>query len=290
MRNREPLKEIFAATRPYWDNPQTRDAVRENFEKTTLCRTPALGAEVYASEGEEKLVYHTCKSRACPSCGYRATLFWLREQWVALPDIPYAGLVFTMPAVFWPIFQQNRHLLHDLPALGASVVEQWMKDKYGVRALIMVGPHTFGGYLNFNCHLHILVSAGGLKDSEGRWISPLRLDKNEIMQMWRHAVITYLRQALKAGLLKSNWNGTDLRHVLTAEYERPRWIIHIHASMAKKHFLLYAARYARRPPIAQGRILGVKDGVIEFWTKDKKQTRAKGDNPVFDSGVRCPFS
>ena len=273
MRNREPLKQIFSATRPYWDNPQTRTAVRENFERTTVCRTPALGAEVYASKGEEKLVYHTCKSRACPSCGYRATLLWLREQWAALPDIPYAGLVLTMPAVLWPIFQQNRHLLHDLPALGAAVVEQWMRDKYGVRVLIMVVPHTFGGHLNFNCHLHILVSAGGLRESEGRWISPLCFDKNELMELWRNAVIRYLREALKARVLKSDCDGAYLNRVFTAEHERPRWIIHIHASMSKKHFLQYAARYARRPPIAQRRIVEVTDGEVEFWTNDKRQGR-----------------
>jgi hypothetical protein len=273
MRNREPLKQIFSATRRYWDNTQTRKAVRENFEKTTLCRSPALGAEVYASDGEEKLVYHTCKSRACPSCGYRATLLWLREQWAALPDIPYAGLVFTMPAVFWPIFQQNRHLLHDLPALGAAVVEQWMRDKYGVRVLIMVVPHTFGGHLNFNCHLHILVSACGLRESEGRWMSPLRFDKSEIMEIWRNAVISYLHKALKAGVLKSDWDGAFFSSVLTAEYERPRWIIHIHASMSKEHFLRYAARYARRPPIAQRRIVEVTNGEVEFWTNDKRQGR-----------------
>jgi len=62
----------------------------------------------------------------------------------------------------------------------------------------MVVPHTFGGYLNFNCHLHILVSAGGLKESEGRWIAALWFNKQEIMEMWRDAVITYLRLALKA--------------------------------------------------------------------------------------------
>jgi len=273
MRNREPIKQILSATRSDWDNPTTRAAVRENFEKMTLCRTPALGAEVYASGNEVKFVYHTCKSRACPTCGYRATLLWLREQWAALPDIPYSGLVFTMPRVLWAIFQQNRHLLHDLPALGAAVVDQWLKDKYGVRVLIMVVPHTFGGYLNFNCHLHILVSAGGLKESEGRWISPLRFDKNEIMKIWQNAVISYLREALKAEVLESEWNGENLRNVLTVEYERPRWIIHIHAPMAKKHFLLYAARYARRPPIAQSRFSVVTDGVVEFWTKDKKLGR-----------------
>jgi hypothetical protein len=273
MRKREPLKQIIAATRSHWDNSQTRTAVRKNFERVLLCRTPALGAEVYASQNEEKFCYHTCKSRACPSCGYRATLLWLRDQWTALPDIPYTGLVLTMPGVLWPMFQQNRHLLHDLPALGASVVEHWIKRRYGARALIMVVPHTFGGYLNFNCHLHILVSAGGLKESDGRWISPVRFDKNEIMEMWRDAVITYLREALKAGVLKSDRDDAYLSNVLTAEYERPRWIIHIHASMSKNHFLRYAARYARRPPIAQRRLLVVADGVVEFCTKDKKQGR-----------------
>ena len=38
---------------------------------------------------------------------------------------------------------------------------QWAKDRYGVRVLIMVVQHTFGRRLNFNSHLHILVSAGG---------------------------------------------------------------------------------------------------------------------------------
>jgi len=148
-----------------------------------------------------------------------------------------------------------------------------MKHKYGVRVLIMVVPHTFGGYLNFNCHLHILVSAGGLNESEGRWVAPLRFDKNEIMEMWRNAVITYLREALKAGVLRSDRTIEDLNKAFTAEYERPRWIIYIHSSMSKKHFLLYAARYARRPPIAQRRLLRITDGEVEFWTKDKKLGR-----------------
>jgi hypothetical protein len=273
MRQRQPLKQILAGTRSHWDCAETRPAVRQNFEKTINCRTSALGAEVYASEAEEKLVYHTCKSRACPSCGYRATLLWQREQWTALPDIPYAGLVFTMPDALWPIFKQNRHLLHDLPALGAAVIEQWMKAKYGVRLLVMVVPHTFGGYLNFNSHLHILVSAGGLQESEGRWIASLHFNKDALMRMWRYAVITYLREALKTHSLKSDRDGKDLSRVLKSEYERPRWIIYLRESMSKRHFLQYAARYARRPPIAQRRLLRVTDGEVQFWTKDKKQGR-----------------
>jgi len=177
MHNREIIRQILEASRDLWDRPETRPAVRENFAKMLDCRTPALGVEVFSSGSEEKVFNHTCKSKACPSCGCRATLLWQREQWAALPDIPYAGLVFTMPSILWPIFQQNRQLLHDLPALGASVIQQFMKAKYGVRLMIVVVPHTFGGYLNFNCHLHILVSAGGLRESEGRWITHLNFNK-----------------------------------------------------------------------------------------------------------------
>jgi len=35
----------------------------------------------------ELILYHTCKSQACPRCGCRATLQWLRERWAALPDV-----------------------------------------------------------------------------------------------------------------------------------------------------------------------------------------------------------
>ena len=109
------------------------------------CRTLVLGAEVFASDFEKKIVPHTCKSRFCPSCGHLATELWQREQGADLPDIPYVGLVFTMPDVLWPIFQQNRHLHYDLPPLGAAVIQQWLKAQYGVRALVSVVEHTFEG-------------------------------------------------------------------------------------------------------------------------------------------------
>ena len=142
MKLKDPIKEILIAARPFWDHPGTRSSVRGNFQRMIDCRTSALGAEIYASATEEKVGYHTCKSRACPSCGHRATLLWQRELWASLPDIRYAGIVFTMPDVLWPIFQRNRHLLHDLPALGAAVIKQWVKIKFGVEVLITASGVT----------------------------------------------------------------------------------------------------------------------------------------------------
>ena len=215
-----PLKRILALGRPDWDRPETRPAVREASRKVLDCGTAALGAEVFASAHTTRVVYHTCKSRACPSCGYRATTLWQRAQWRELPDIPYNHVTFTMPDVLWPIFRHNRQLLHDLPVLGAKVIEQWAHRTYGVRLMMMVIPHTFGRHLNFNCHLHVLVSEGGLEDDGSGWRKRAPLNRKALMRMWRYAVITYLREAYRMGVLKTDLTARQLAELLRRQYER----------------------------------------------------------------------
>ena len=262
----EPIKQVLIDSREFWDHDGTRPCVRENFKKMIECRTPALGWLLYASETEVRRVYFTCKVRSCPSCGYRATLQWQREQWTQLPNVTYAGLVFTMPDVFWSIFKQNRHLLHDLPTIGGEAILQWMKDKYGIRPLILVVQHTFGRHLNFNAHLHMLVSVGGLSEAESRWIDGLTLNWVGFMKLWRHGIITYLRLPLAAGILKSDLKGWELRELLADKYE-VGWHVNMQECISKRHFLGYAARYIRRPPVAQHRFQEIRP-VVKFWTKD----------------------
>jgi hypothetical protein len=265
----EPIKQILIDTRTSWDHSSMRPDAREYFNRMIECRTPALGWQIYASDTEEMRVYHTCKAKPCPSCGYRATLQWQREQRSQLPDGEYAGVVFTMPKELWPIFKENRRLLHDLPTIGAEVILQWMKEKYGVQPLILVVQHTFGRHLNFYPHLHMLVSAGGLSESKGRWIGGLSLNPVAFVRMWTYGVITYLRRALKAGILKSALKDWELRGILTTQYER-RWHVNLDRHISKRHFLGYAARYIRRPPIAQHRFQEINGPVVKFWTKDTK--------------------
>ena len=220
MPRNEPLKEILGSNRALWDHDGTRSSVRSNFAKVLACRTEVLGSEVYASSTEQKIVHHTCKSRACPSCGFRATKIWQREIWASLPDVRFAGVVFTMPDTLWPIFQRNRHLLADLSALGAGVIEEWSKEAYGARLMILVVRHTFGRHLNFNPHLHILVSNGGLQIRDGKWVSGFIFDKPTLMKRWRSALITYLREALKKRLIQTLASASELKTLLTSQYER----------------------------------------------------------------------
>ncbi len=110
-----PIKQLLIDARSYWDHEGTPSHVRETFLKMIKCGTTALGAEVYASEAESKLLFHTCKSRFCTSCGHRSTEAWQEDLEAVLPDVPYVGITLTTPREFRTILQQKPHILHNIP-------------------------------------------------------------------------------------------------------------------------------------------------------------------------------
>jgi Putative transposase/Transposase zinc-binding domain len=265
MDSKNLLQQFAEATRHLWNRDTVRQAVRDNLDKVTKCRTPFLGAEQYASDDAVKDFCHTCKSRFCTCCGHRATLLWQREQWCALPDVRYSEICFTMPNVLWPLIRDDRRLLDDIAALGASVIRRWVQAHHGVLPLILVVPHTFGRRLNFHPHLHILVSAGGLNKCENHWLDFRHFDKHALMYWWRFAVSNYLIESLRTKAVGAE----SLTATVQLQEKRP-WNIHIKRFSSKAHFLRYAGRYLRRPPIAEHRIISVTDHHVEFWANDLK--------------------
>lgn len=270
MRYRDPLKEILTRARSYWDQPHTRPAVRRVFLKALQCRTAELGAEVYSSEDQELVLYHPCKSRACPSCGYRAMIQWLRERRASLPEHIYKGITLTMPDLLWPLFHDNPHLATALPALAARVIQIRVTARYGVRVGVIAILHTFNGQMKFNSHIHTMVTGGGLVNSG--WLSSVYYDPFQIRRAWREAVIELLRTALGAGCLRTTMSREDLQTMLDEQERRP-WRIKIQSFNDRGHFLHYAGRYGRRPPIAQRRITWIGNRSVRFWYKDKKLRR-----------------
>lgn len=272
MKRRDPLKLILTRTRAHWDRNETRPTVRWAFAKALQCRTAELGAEVYASDLEERNVYHTCKSPACSSCGYRATAQWQRGWWAALPEASYKGITLTMPDVLWKIFRENPILAKALPLLAAKVIQARANAKYGLHVGVIAVLHTFNGKLEFNAHVHTMVSAGGLARFSGTWISSVYYDRNCLMKAWRRAVIALLRAALRADRLRKTLTAVQMEQLLAVQESR-WWSINIQSFASREHFLRYAGRYVRRPPIALRRITYVGNENIRFWYKDKKLRR-----------------
>jgi hypothetical protein len=272
MKRHDQLKELVNQTRPHWDRVETRPAVRAAFAKALQCRTEELGAEVFASENEEHIHCHTCKSRACPSCGYRSTVQWQRERWAALPDVPYKGITFTMPNVLWPLFRDNPHLTEALSALAARIIQIRAGTLSGLRVGVMAILHTFNGKLEFNSHVHTMVTAGGVYGLSHTWIGTVDYQGDGLLKSWRKAVIRLLWAALRAGQLASALTVEEIEAILN-EQERRWWSVKVQNFKSKEHFLRYAGRYLRRPPIAQRRITHVGERTVRFWYTDKKLRR-----------------
>src|SRR5215470_1196124 len=73
MAREHPFQELLRSQPKNWDRADTPLHVFTNFSRVANCGTSVLGAEVYATATETKIIYHRCKSRFCPSCGVRAT-------------------------------------------------------------------------------------------------------------------------------------------------------------------------------------------------------------------------
>lgn len=107
--------------------------------------------------------------------------------------------------------------------------------------------------------------------------------------MWLYAVIDHLRRAHKLGVLESDLSEGDLRRLFSTAYSSEshrNWIVWFDKIVSKAHFLGYAARYVRRPPIANWRIQNVTGNKVEFIAKDTRHETRVRTSCTLDGFVR----
>jgi hypothetical protein len=117
-------------------------------------------------------------------------------------------------------------------------------------------------------HLHTMVTGGGLHRSSDTWVSRVYYDRDPLMKSWRKAVIALLRTALRAGQLHTKMTVDQMEEMLIQQ-EKRWWSIKIQSFEDKGHFLQYAGRYVRRPPIASVVSPGSGNEPSGFGTKTK---------------------
>ena len=95
-----------------------------------------------------------------------------------------------------------------------------------------------------------MVTGGGLDGSANIWVSRVYYDRDALMEAWRKAVVALLRVALRAGPLRTEMT-VDQTEEMLSEQEKRWWSVKVQNFKSKEHFLKYAGRYLRRPPIAR---------------------------------------
>jgi len=269
---RSLLQQILIEGRKHWDHDGYDPDCRARFLRAIKCKTPELGGRVFASENGERTFCNTCKSPACTSCGHWAKVQWQRERWCAIPEGPFKVITLTMPDTLWPLFASNPELCRKLAEIAGRVIVGYARARRGVEVGVMPIPHTFNGKLEFNAHVHALVTARDLQTLASQNRSNIFFDRNQLMRSWKRLIVALLRAALESGSLESGMDDAEVEHLLQREEVRD-WRVHVQAFDGKEHFLRYAGRYVRRPPIAERRIVAVSNGFVQFWYKDKRLRR-----------------
>ncbi|SDL24847.1 Putative transposase [Paenibacillus jilunlii] len=74
-------------------------------------------------------------------------------------QVNHRYVVFTIDEGLWSIFLLHRKMLKGFMDEAVGIIKEYFTPG------IIAGLHTFGSRLNFNPHVHILVTMGGMKES-----------------------------------------------------------------------------------------------------------------------------
>lgn len=254
-----------------------RPAVHDNIWKILHCKTLWLGLQVYQCEdhGEEvRLVPCTCKSRFCPSCGYKANLVWLNQLLARALPCDHQHLVFTLTYELRELTKDNRRLIFNLMSRTLwRTIKQFLKKHKTLDYLpgVVSILHTFGKGLKWHIHFHVLITAGGLKN--GKWVQNEYLNEEYLKQAWKAKMLAGLRKLYRSGQLISavgRYPGQTFEQLLSEIYHKD-WYVWIDRVKGDGTFaFLYLGRYAKRACISQKGIIKYRKGEIVVWKERSK--------------------
>lgn len=179
-------------------------------------------------------------------------------------------VVFTMDEGLRPIFagDYRQVLLKGLMDEAARLMNDWF-DKQGVKAGIVVALHTFGSKLEFNPHIHMLVTMGGVT-SDGKWKTYDFFPYTKLRKQWQTVVLKLIRRTLSVRAKKK------FQPLLQAAYTNNPDGFYVNAPKRSqtdvRGLLAYIGRYMKRGPIALNRIIMYDGEVVVFSYQDKRES------------------
>lgn len=237
------------------------DNVMQNIDRMINCGDPSFGGAMYACDkcGTMKFVPFRCKSRFCPSCGVRYSQARSASMSFKLIQCTHRHCVFTIDENLRHFFLEDRSLLNCLFSAVRSVIlrmfHQMNKSKNFVPGFICV-LHTFGRPLEWNPHIHCLISEGGFSD-DGVW------------RVVKHFNYTLLRKSFQTALLNEMEKaiGASFKKTKALIYQKDKNGFYVYAKpnlCDTKTVTKYISRYLGRPVIALSRIDKYDGGNVTF--------------------------
>ncbi len=205
----------------------------------------------------------SCQVRSfCGSCQQkRAVLFAEKLREEILAPVHHRHFIFTIPVALRQLFLRERSLLGLLPRCAFLAVKRCFQavlcQEHGLPGMV-AAIQTFGSKVEWNCHIHSLVSDGVFLPG-GEFV-PLPLYDEEFERLLTE---TFRRLVLDE-LVKANRLSLSFREKLLGWQHGGGFSVYGRHLILNEEpaRLLHMARYAVRPPVAQDRIHETDDGRI----------------------------
>ena len=180
--------------RPVWD---------ETLSRFFECGDPRFGMVRFECEHccQSLYVPFSCKTRLfCPSCHQKKLELWLDDvmDHVVHQDMPHRFWTFSIPKRLRCYFRYRHKLLTFLVQAAKQTVFLAMGDgeqrPFTAPGMIIL-IQTSGDELNFNCHLHALITDGPVNYTDPRGVIFQRCpvyDMTQITELFRRCVLKLL--------------------------------------------------------------------------------------------------
>ena len=216
----------------------------------------------------------TCKSTFCLSCAKPYTDNWIDFIGRRLiPGVVYRHTVLTVPDFLRIYFYRDRSLLDPFMRLAQLCLKDVFKTAFGLDLDIglVVVLQTFGRPGNYNTHLHILTSSGGITE-EGKWKTITYIPYDILHRKWQYHLLGFIKEhvpptsAVKDDI-ERGWNQYPkgfVAHVQKGEVPQ-----------GGKGIAKYLAKYVVSPPISVRRIESYDDTTVRYWYHDHKSGKVR---------------
>ena len=260
--------DTFRQVAPHFDSPDYTETVQKMLD----CGDPEkMGFVQYRCCycGQTRRIAFTCKSCFCLSCAKVYIDRW--SDFIArrlLPVVTYRHVVLTMPEFLRIWFLRNPELLSSFMRAGHACIKDILKTCTGVKKLDIgniVVLQTAGRSGNYNPHLHILMTAGGL-DKKGKWKSVSYIPYDMMHRKWQYHLLKMLRQNVSDPNIEKDidraW--TDYPNGFVAFLQEAE------VPPGGKGLAQYLAKYVVSPPISVRRIERYNGKFVSYWYRDHK--------------------
>jgi len=264
------------------------EAVDEVVQKMLGCGNPDNGHAVYLCPEclEEYVVAFSCKSTFCLSCAKVYGQEWVETvKGMLHPGVKYRHLILTVPeGLRTLIYQHPGELLEGMmqAARGAMDAAVGQAKRQAVELGYIVVLQTAGRVANYNPHLHVLMTDGGLSGA-GEWQALGYVPYDMLHRQWQWHVLKMVEERL-AGNAKAAAVVAEMR----AKYPKG-FVAHLKGDIVPRvsELARYIVKYVVSPPMGLSRIIKYdrERGEVTYWYKDHlsqgKKTTVTVDRETF---------